>query len=648
MPLDLQKAGLAAVGSAASLAAWKIVDDRYAVSKDLHNMVGAYKAFKKPFRLGKQPNGNVVTSWYETLACPGAPDHVMFIQAETGRRVIYQEVEELSNRISHWSVSQSFQPGSCVSLIMDNRPEYVVVWLGMLKAGINSAFINTNLKGKPLIHVVTITDPVAVVLGTEHVLAVEACINELRAHPGLRIFASYGAGGMVGFEKPSFCDVSLDESLISMDWTPVNEARRKHFHISDAAIYIYTSGTTGLPKACKVAHMRLMLTSGVFTMGNMKQWGIAYGSGLPLYHTAACLGVNWTMHVGGTLVIRTKFSTSKHWEDCAKYRCEAMQYIGELCRYLLAQPDDVWGRKHQLRLGLGNGLRPEIWDQFQRRFNIPEILEFYGATEGAGALINFCQKYEAQGAVGHMGALFRKITPTVIVKFDVEKEVPIRDPKTGFCIVCAPNETGELLNQVKSLIKTSSGEEVKNFDGYTNDAATDKKIMKDVFQKGDTWYRSGDLLRMDAKGYFYFVDRIGDTFRWKGENVSTMEVSEIVSAYPGVVDANVYGVEVPGKDGRACMVAITLDENTHIDPAHFATYCLGNLPSYAVPVFVRFLEDNINLTGTFKHQKGDYRNQGCDPTKISDKLWWLNAQSGIYDPYGKEEYLQITAGQSKL
>jgi acyl-CoA synthetase (AMP-forming)/AMP-acid ligase II len=305
-------------------------------------------------------------------------------------------------------------------------------------------------------------------------------------------------------------------------------------------------------------------------------------------------------------------------------------------------------KKHNLRIAIGNGLRPEIWDKFQRGFNVPEILEFYGATEGAGVLTNYCKNYEGQGAVGWQGAISKLIMPSTIVKFDVEKDAPYRDPQTGFCVETAIEEPGELLNPIRDMTTTAEGK-TSNFEGYTSKEATEKKTLRDVFKKGDYWYRSGDLLRKDAKGYFYFVDRIGDTFRWKGENVSTMEVSEVLSSFEGVVDANVYGVEVPGKDGRACMVAITVSGENTIDPNLLATYCRANLPPYAIPLFIRFLAEDINLTGTFKHQKVDYRNQGCDPSKIQpDEVWWYNIEIGSYEPYTSEIYSKIAAGQSKL
>lgn len=239
---------------------------------------------------------------------------------------------------------------------------------------------------------------------------------------------------------------------------------------------------------------------------------------------------------------------------------------------------------------------------------------------------------------------FLKVRPMHIVKFDVENEEPIRD-KNGFCIECDYNEPGELIAPIRK-IQTSTGE-IDDFEGYTNKEASEKKIARNVFKKGDSYFRTGDLIRRDSKGYFYFVDRIGDTFRWKGENVSTMEVSEVLSAFPGIVDANVYGVQVPGKDGRACMVALTLEDGTELDPTKLATYCRANLPAYAIPCFIRFLK-NVNLTGTFKHQKVEYRNEGCDPAKVKDSMWWYNVATSVFEKYEAEQFDSIAAGRSKL
>jgi acyl-CoA synthetase (AMP-forming)/AMP-acid ligase II len=237
---------------------------------------------------------------------------------------------------------------------------------------------------------------------------------------------------------------------------------------------------------------------------------------------------------------------------------------------------------------------------------------------------------------------------TKIVKFNVEDDDVVRDPKTGLCIECDYDEVGELVAPIRTL-DTANGK-MENFEGYTNKEATEKKILRDVFAKGDQYFRSGDLLRRDAKGYFYFVDRIGDTFRWKGENVSTMDVSEVISSLPGVVDANVLGVQVQGKDGRAGVVVLTTEEGTEANAdfrQQLATHCKKNLPPYSIPVFVRLCTE-VNVTGTFKHQKVEYRNQGCDPSAISDEMWWYNAATSNYEPYGSEEYTRIIGGHSKL
>lgn len=237
----------------------------------------------------------------------------------------------------------------------------------------------------------------------------------------------------------------------------------------------------------------------------------------------------------------------------------------------------------------------------------------------------------------------RKARPMVLVQFDVEKEQPVRGPD-GFCRLCGNNQPGELLSPIK-VLQTADGPK-EDFEGYTDKAATEKKILRNVLAKGDAYFRTGDLLRRDGQ-YFYFVDRIGDTFRWKGENVSTMEVSEVLSAFPGVAEANVYGVQVPGKDGRACAVALTLQDGADLDPTKLGTYCKKELPSYAVPLIIRFVQA-ADLTGTFKHKKGDYKNDGMDPSKLPDKLWWFNPSRKTFEPFSDPQFRSIVDGKAKL
>eukprot|EP00929_Paragymnodinium_shiwhaense_P108490 TRINITY_DN74807_c0_g1_i1.p1 TRINITY_DN74807_c0_g1~~TRINITY_DN74807_c0_g1_i1.p1 ORF type:complete len:646 (-),score=201.07 TRINITY_DN74807_c0_g1_i1:144-2081(-) len=626
-------------------AGWKYADGKYNIAADLKWMKSAGPVVAKTIKLMKEPDASVVLMWYETLNRPGQAKKVFLIDAETDRQVTYGEIEALSNRVAHWALAKGFKPRSVVALYMDNRPEYLATWLGFAKVGIVCALINNNQRGKPFTHAVTVAQSTALIFGPEYAEVVADRADELRSQ-GVGSLVSFGLGSLAGAAKPACADESLDEHLEKLpsnapDWKKL----RQGIKVNDPVLYIYTSGTTGLPKACNISEARMFMFSMTMPMLQCTENDRIYGSGMPLYHTAANLGVMGAMRLGGSMILRTKFSASNHWKECGKYNATVMQYIGELCRYLLAPPESPVDKQHRVRLAVGNGLRPEIWDIFQRRFTVPEIGEFYGATEGNAATLNHCKNYEGQGAVGRAGSLMLKLRPMSILKFNVEEEIPIRDAKTGFCIECGPDEPGELVAPIKKI----PGTDHDDFEGYTNKEATDKKILKDVFTKGDSYFRTGDLLRRDQKGYYYFVDRIGDTFRWKGENVSTMEVSEVLSSFPGIVDANVYGVQVPGKDGRACMVALTLQpEVKDIDAEKFGTYCRANLPGYSIPLFVRFIEENLSLTGTLKHQKGDYRNQGCDPSKFKDKTWWYNMDTKAFEPYGPEQFAAITAGRAKL
>lgn len=630
---------------AASYVGWKVVDGRYNISADVDTLRALVPLVSSVMKAARQPGANVIKDlWYGTLNQSGQKTKVMCVDASTGNALTYGEMEELSNRISHWAVSHGIMPGSSVALMMDNRPEYIATWLGLVKAGIQVAFINTSIKGQPLIHSLAVANCTIAVIGTEHAEVIGAVAEGLQKR-GIHLIASYGAGSPAGVSMPSCCQVSLDEVLSTFPTGPVDESLRKNVKVSSTIYYIYTSGTTGLPKACNISHLKFFALSMVLRFFQVKPDDVIYGSGMPLYHSAANLGVTCCFAQGNTYITRPKFSATNHWKDCAQYGATVMQYIGELCRYLISASPAGNDTVHKVRIALGNGLRPEIWDQFQRRFNIPEIGEFYGATEGNGSTLNHCRNYQGQGAIGRMGSLLLKARPMKIVKFDVTNEAPYRNPE-GFCVECGPNEPGELLTPI-SKVPTADGY-VDDFEGYTSQDATEKKVLRDVFKKGDRYFRSGDLLRRDRQGYYYFVDRIGDTFRWKGENVSTMEVSEVLSSFPAIVDANVYGVQVPGKDGRACMVAITLHPGMTLDPDQFATFCRANLPSYSIPLFVRFINEDINLTGTLKHQKVQYRDNGCDPSKVTDTMWWYNAPSGTFEPYGAKQYNDIIAGRSKL
>jgi len=285
----------------------------------------------------------------------------------------------------------------------------------------------------------------------------------------------------------------------------------------------------------------------------------------------------------------------------------------------------------------GNGLRSELWIDFKDRFNIPEILEFYAATEGNVSLFNIEGK---PGSIGRIPSfLGHRFTPT-LVKFNVEKEEPIRD-ENGFCIQCAPNETGEALGKVSA----DSNNLISQFEGYTNKDASEKKILRDVFEPGDAWFRTGDLMRKDEKGHFYFVDRIGDTFRWKGENVATLEVSETISAFPGVKEANVCGVSVPGSEGRAGMAAVVIDDDFDLEA--FRTYLNRSLPHYAQPLFLR-IQSQLQVTATFKHMKNDIIRDGYDPASTSDAIYFNDRAGQAFVRVDAGLYKDIQAGRIPL
>jgi fatty-acyl-CoA synthase len=338
--------------------------------------------------------------------------------------------------------------------------------------------------------------------------------------------------------------------------------------------------------------------------------------------------------VGGTLVLRRRFSVQAFWDDCVRHRITVFQYIGELCRYLLNAPPSAQERAHSVRAVIGNGLRPDIWGAFQSRFAIPRIVEFYGATEGNVALVNYDGK---MGAVGRIPRYARNLFTTRIVRFDLESEVPLRD-ENGFCIECADDEAGEAIG----LIAKEPG---KGFEGYTRQADTERKILRHVFAPDDAWFRTGDLLRRDRHGYFYFVDRIGDTFRWKGENVATSEVAEALSAVKAVVEANVYGVAVKGHDGRAGMAALVV--RVGFDAAMLAATLADRLPAYARPLFLRLMPE-IGITGTFKHRKIDLVEEGFDPSRIANPLLVFNVLTQHYEALDAARYADILAGRFKI
>jgi fatty-acyl-CoA synthase len=357
-----------------------------------------------------------------------------------------------------------------------------------------------------------------------------------------------------------------------------------------------------------------------------------------MYHTTGGVVATGALLIkGGSVVIREKFSAGAFWDDIARHDCTMFQYVGELCRYLLNAPTRASETRHRVRLACGNGLRPDIWTTFQQRFRIPRIIEFYAATEGNVTLFNFEGR---PGAIGRLPRLLDWRFPVRIVKFDVAREAPVRDAR-GFCILCGPDEIGETIGQIVN----DPALPTNRFEGYADSADSERKILRDVFAPGDAWFRTGDLMRRDTRGYFYFVDRIGDTFRWKGENVSTTEVAETIHGLPGVRDANVYGVTVTGHEGRAGMAAIVADGALDLTALRRHVHAL--LPSYARPLFLRVC-DEIEVTMTFKQKKLDLAAQGFDPANGTDTIYFDDPRKSAYVRLDSTLYDAIIGGKVRL
>jgi fatty-acyl-CoA synthase len=541
------------------------------------------------------------------------------------RIVSWGELDQGANRFARWAKALGLAKGDVVTILMENRPEYVMAWLGLLKAGVVGALVNTNLTGQALCH------SIAIAGGRHLILSGELVANYNTAAAGLDLAPKLWAtgGACAGCED-------LDTALMQQSGAPLPPDSRADLHCRDRALYIYTSGTTGLPKAANISHMRLLHIMSAFQGAvNAKPDDRMYDV-LPLYHSSggiAALGPCFL--AGASLVVRSKFSAGEFWDDCHRYQPTVFQYIGELCRYLLNTAEHPHERDHRLRIAIGNGLRPEIWPKFQARFRIPHIMEFYGATEGNVGMINYDGKV---GAIGRVPWYARSVLKIRLVRYDLEKGTALREAD-GLCRETRDGEVGEAVGRIDPNDPRS------RFDGYTNAADTEKKILRDAFAQGDAWFRTGDLMRRDAHGYFYFVDRTGDTFRWKGENVATSEVAEALSVFPGVKEANVYGVEVPGGEGKAGMAALVTA--SAFDLAGLTVYLEKNLPFFARPIFLRFQRE-IEVTSTFKQRKIELQKEGFDPLDVSDPLYVREASSGRYVSLTPELYRDICDGKFKL
>jgi fatty-acyl-CoA synthase len=557
-----------------------------------------------------------------------------------GEALSYRTLAAACNRYAHWALASGLSSGDSVCLAMPNCPEYLAIWLGLSGVGISVALINTNLRGELLAHSINLIAPRCVIADAR--LAGAVCAARAWLPPGLACWVSLArrhgdSGPPDAPDPPEVPDLPrLDLAVASLPAEPPPASRFRAPTLADRALCIYTSGTTGRPKAANVSHYRIMQWSHWFAgLMDVQPTDRMYDC-LPLYHSVGgVVATGATLVGGGAVVLRERFSARHFWQDVIAERCTLFQYIGELCRYLVNGAPQAEETGHRLRLACGNGLRREVWLAFQQRFRIPQILEYYAATEGNFSLYN-CEGQP--GAIGRIPPFLGHRVPVALVRFDASTGEPARDA-AGRCIRCDPGEAGEAIGEILAASGTT------RFEGYTDAQASQRKVLRDVFTCADTWYRTGDLMRQDAQGFFYFVDRVGDTFRWKGENVSTSEVEDTLARCPGVSDAAVYGVAVPGAEGRAGMAALVVDARFSLSELRRAA--TEALPAYARPVFVRIVPA-IELTGTFKLRKQSLALEGYDPGRVSGALYVADAARDAYVPLEAALYQRLQAGTLRL
>uniref|UniRef100_G1S723 Arachidonate--CoA ligase n=1 Tax=Nomascus leucogenys TaxID=61853 RepID=G1S723_NOMLE len=557
------------------------------------------------------------------------PDKTALIFEGTDTHWTFRQLDEYSSSVANFLQARGLASGDVAAIFMENRNEFVGLWLGMAKLGVEAALINTNLRRDALLHCLTTSHARALVFGSEMASAI--CEIHASLDPSLSLFCS-------GSWEPNAVPTSTEHLDPLLKDAPKHLPSCPDKGFTDKLFYIYTSGTTGLPKAAIVVHSRYYRMAALVYYGfRMRPNDIVYDC-LPLYHSAGnIVGIGQCLLHGMTVVIRKKFSASRFWDDCIKYNCTIVQYIGELCRYLLNQPPREAENQHQVRMALGNGLRQSIWTNFSSRFHIPQVAEFYGCGCWSPTSLSLPKSWPSQvGACGFNSRILSFVYPIRLVRVNEDTMELIRGPD-GVCIPCQPG---------LPLWGQRGRDPLRRFDGYLNQGANNKKIAKDVFKKGDQAYLTGDVLVMDELGYLYFRDRTGDTFRWKGENVSTTEVEGTLSRLLDMADVAVYGVEVPGTEGRAGMAAMA-SPTGNCDLERFAQVLEKELPLYARPIFLRLLPE-LHKTGTYKFQKTELRKEGFDPAIVKDPLFYLDARKGRYVPLDQEAYSRIQAGEEKL
>ncbi|NWW75219.1 S27A6 protein, partial [Climacteris rufus] len=541
----------------------------------------------------------------------------------------YQDVDRKSNRIAQVFLHYgNLKKGDTVALLMGNGPDFIHVWFGLAKLGFIVAFLNINIHSRSLLHCINTCAAKALVIG-------EDCLESIEKEFIFHLLEKNTAIWLMSTSSPFQHVHTLPDKLDKVPDKSVPSHLRAVTDTRNTALYIFTSGSTGFPKAAIITHLRSLAASLTFSLSGAVSKDIMYLT-LPLYHiSASLLGIGGCIELGATCVLKKKFSARQFWNDCRKFNVTIFLYIGELCRYLCNQPCKEEDRVHKVRLALGNGIRPSVWKEFLMRFGPIKIFELYGSTEGNILFLNYTNKI---GAVGRAGVFSKFLHSFVLLKYDIWKQDLIKD-ENGWCQKAPIGKPGLLVVQVTDDAP---------FSGYVgNKEASEKKLLRNVFVKGDVYLDTGDLLVMDEDGFLYFTDRVGDTFRWKGENVATLEVAEIISMMDFVQEVNVYGVSIKNYEGRTGMAAIVLKRDRDFNGEKLYKHVMEFLPSYAQPRFVRIM-DVMQITATFKHQKVHLVNEGFNPEIISEPLYFMHELAQSYIPLTREIYQKVLSGEIRL
>ncbi|MBV7552333.1 long-chain-acyl-CoA synthetase [Pseudomonas sp. PDM28] len=561
----------------------------------------------------KDPTQACGLGWSFEQATLRNPDGLALLQDDV--TLSYSEVNQWANRIAHHLIGQGIGKGDVVAVFIENRPELLVTILAVAKVGAISALLNTSQTRDTLVHSVNLVAPVAIIVGEELVPAYQAIRDRVSVQPARTWFvADQDTSRQPGIAPEGFINLMT----VSLDDACDNPANSQRIFFDDPCFYIYTSGTTGLPKAGVFKHGRWMRSSASFGMIalDMRPEDVVYCT-LPLYH-ATGLCVCWGSAVSGAsgFAIRRKFSASQFWSDVRKYQATTIGYVGELCRYLVDQPPSADDSRHDVKKMIGNGLRPGAWNEFKTRFAVNHICELYAASDGN---IGFTNILNFDNTIGF------SLMSWELVAYDHDSGAPIRGAN-GLMRKVAKGEQGLLLAKI---------DDKAPLDGYTDPQKTAKVVLEDVFEKGDRYFNTGDLLRNIGFGHAQFVDRLGDTYRWKGENVSTTEVENILLQHPHISEAVAYGVEIRNTNGRAGMAAITPAESlATLDFSELLAFVREQMPAYAVPLFLR-VKVKMETTGTFKYQKTRLKDEAFDPGRTGDDpiYAWLP---------GTQTYVQVT------